>query len=124
MEKIIVSFVGSNKRYKREMQTRFRATYVSGLFAFLGLGFAQIFAGQIVSVRVKTLSNTNLVASKYVRTEKASALVDLRRSAATVFSLQTNSSTFNGCEIHAETTLLRLSLFTKNVKGLNSLKSS
>ena len=124
MEKIIVSFVGSNKRYKREMQTRFRATYVSGLFAFLGLGFAQIFAGQIVSVRVKTLSNTNLVASKYVRTEKASALVDLRRSAATVFSLKTNSSTFNGCEIHAETTLLRLSLFTKNVKGLNSLKSS
>ena len=87
MEKIIVSFVGSNKRYKREMQTRFRATYVSGLFAFLGLGFAQIFAGQIVSVRVKTLSNTNLVASRYIRREKASVLVDLRRSAATVFSL-------------------------------------
>ena len=87
MEKIIVSFVGSNKRYKGTMQRRFRATYLSGLFAFLGLGLAQIFAGQIVSVRVKTLSNTNLVASKYVRREKASALVDLRRSAATVFSL-------------------------------------
>lgn len=49
--------------------------------------FSQIFAGQIVSVRVKTLSNTNLVASRYIRTEKASVLVDLRRSAATVFSL-------------------------------------
>ena len=97
------------------MQRRFRATYLSGLFAFLGLGFAQIFAGQIVSVRVKTLSNTNLVASRYIRREKASVLVDLRRSAATVFSLQTNSSTFHGCEIHAETTLLRLSLFTKSV---------
>ena len=115
MERIIVSFVGNNKRYKRTMQRRFRATHGSGLFAFLGRGFAQIFAGQIVSVRVKTLSNTNLVASRYIRREKASVLVDLRRSAAIVFSLLTNSSTFNGCEIHAETTLLRLSLFTKNV---------
>ena len=68
------------------MQRCFRATHGSGLFAFLGCGFAQIFTGQIVSVRVKTLSDTNLVASRYVR-EKASALVDLRRSAATVFSL-------------------------------------
>ena len=69
------------------MQRRFRATHGSGLFAFLGRGFAQIFAGQIVSVRVKALGNTNLVASKYVRREKASSLVNLRRSAATVFSL-------------------------------------
>lgn len=45
------------------------------------------FRGQIVSVRVKTLGNTNLVASRYVRREKAPVLVDLRRSAGTVFSL-------------------------------------
>ena len=36
----------------------------SGLFAFLGRDFEQIL-GQIVSMSVKTLSNTNLVASRH-----------------------------------------------------------
>ena len=35
----------------------------SGLFALLCCGFEQIF-GQIVSIRMKTLGNTNMVASR------------------------------------------------------------
>ena len=38
-----------------------RTSNESGLFAFLGSGFTKIL-GQIVSIRVKTLSNTNLLA--------------------------------------------------------------
>ena len=42
-------------------------------------GFAQIFQ-QIVSVRVETLNNTNLVASSSIIRKKASPPVDVRRS--------------------------------------------
>ena len=38
----------------------------SGLIAFLGSDFDQFF-GQIVSLRVKSLSNTNFVASRHIR---------------------------------------------------------
>ena len=51
----------------------------SGLFALLGLEFEQIL-GQIISVRVKTLSNTNMVASRHIKIEKGSLSVDVRRS--------------------------------------------
>ena len=49
----------------------------SGLCAFLGSDVAQIF-GQIVSIRVKTLCNTNLLVSRHFRQEKASPPVDKR----------------------------------------------
>ena len=45
----------------------------------VGTGFTQILR-QIVSVRVKTLSHTNLVASRHMKNEKVSLLVDVRRS--------------------------------------------
>ena len=43
----------------------------SGLFELFGRDFEQIL-WQIVSVRVKTLSNTNLVASRNIKEEKGS----------------------------------------------------
>ena len=42
-----------------------------GLFGLLGRDFDQII-GQIVSIRVKTLSNKNLVAYRHVKREKGS----------------------------------------------------
>ena len=41
--------------------------------------FEQLF-GQIVSVRVNTLSHTNLVASRHIKREKSSLSVEVRRS--------------------------------------------
>ena len=46
-----------------------RASTGSGLFAFLSDDFEQIF-GQIVSTTEKTLSNTNLEASRHIKREK------------------------------------------------------
>ena len=51
----------------------------SGLFAFLGRGFVPNF-GQIVSIRVMTLLNTNVVASRFIKREKALLPVAVRRS--------------------------------------------
>ena len=48
-------------------------------FSLLGRDFEQIL-GQIVSIRVKTLSNTNLAASRHIKREKNSFPVDMRRS--------------------------------------------
>ena len=48
-------------------------------FIFLSAGFAQIFS-QIVSIKVKKLSNTNFISSRHVKREKASLPVDVRRS--------------------------------------------
>ena len=42
----------------------------SGRFALLSSNLAQIL-GQIVSIRVKTLGNTNLAASRHIKGEKA-----------------------------------------------------
>ena len=53
-----------------------RTSTGSGLFAFLGGGFSYIFE-QIVFVRVKTLSITNLAALRYFKKEKASLPVDV-----------------------------------------------
>ena len=41
----------------------------SGLFVFFGTDFGQIF-DQIASIRVKTLSNINLVAPRYIKRKK------------------------------------------------------
>ena len=49
----------------------------SCLFALLSRDFEELF-GQIVSIRVKTLSNTNLVAARYIKSEKRSLPVDVR----------------------------------------------
>ena len=46
-----------------------RTSTGSGLFSFLGRGFAQIFE-QIVAVSVKTRSNTNSVVSRNIKREK------------------------------------------------------
>ena len=56
-------------------------------FSFLDDGFAQIFS-QIVSVRVKKLSNTNFISSRLVNREKASLPVDVRRSKKPLLSLR------------------------------------
>ena len=62
-------------------QRRFWATHVnwSELFALFNRDFEQIL-GQNLSLRVKTLSNTNLVAQRYIKREKRSLPVDVRRS--------------------------------------------
>ena len=45
-----------------------RTSTGSGLFPHLSCDFEQTF-GQVVSIRVKTLSNTNLVASRHIKKE-------------------------------------------------------
>ena len=62
-------------------------------FPFIGSGF--LFR-QIVSIRVKKLSNTNLVASRHIKREKGSLPVDVRRSKTLllpVFSTEVNAAT-------------------------------
>ena len=51
----------------------------SGLFALLSRYFERIL-GQIVSIRVRTLSHTNLVASRRIKREKGSLSVEVQRS--------------------------------------------
>ena len=51
----------------------------SGLFAFFGTDFGQIFE-QIASIRVKILSNINLVVPRHIKREKASLPVEVHRS--------------------------------------------
>ena len=63
-----------------------RTSTGSGLFALFSLDFEQIFE-QNVSLRVKTLSNTNLVASRYIKREKHSLPVDVRRSKTSLVKL-------------------------------------
>ena len=58
----------------------------NGLFALLSRDFEQIF-GQIVSVRIKTLGNTNMVASRLIKREKGSLPVDVRRSKTSLLKL-------------------------------------
>ena len=48
-------------------------------FAHLSCDF-EVTCEQIVSVRVKTLSHTNLVASRHIKREKSSLPVDVHRS--------------------------------------------
>ena len=68
-----------------------RTSTGNGLFAFLGGGFSYTFE-QIVFVRVKRLSITNLVALRYFKKEKASLPVDVRRSKTSLLRLPIVSS--------------------------------
>ena len=63
-----------------------RASTRSSLFEFYGRDFEQIL-GQIVSVRVKTLSNINLVASRHINREKGSLPIEVRRSKTSLLKL-------------------------------------
>ena len=63
----------------------------SGRFALLSPGFEQMF-GQIVSIRMKTIGNTNMVASRLIKREKGSLLVDVCRSKTTLLKLHNNAS--------------------------------
>ena len=72
-------------------------TYLSGLrqpevdlFVPLSHDVEQLF-GQIVSVRVKPPSKTNLVASRLIKREKGSLPVDVRRSKTSLLELPFNS---------------------------------
>ena len=56
-----------------------RTSTGSGLFALFSRDFEQIL-GQNLSLRVKALSRTYLLASRYVKREKHSLPVDVRRS--------------------------------------------
>ena len=63
-----------------------RASTGSGVFALFGSDFEQRLE-KIVSLRVKSLSNTNLVASWHIKREKVSLPVDLRRSKTSLVKL-------------------------------------
>ena len=67
---------------------RFGATHVKRKWPFLLLGsdFAQFFL-QIVSIRVKILNNTILVASKHVKRGKASLPIDMCHSKTPLLKL-------------------------------------
>ena len=58
----------------------------SGLFAISSHDFEQIFE-QILSVRVESLSNTDLVSSRHLKREKGSLPVDVRRSKTSLLKL-------------------------------------
>ena len=60
------------------------------LFAPLSRDFEQLFR-QIVSRRVKTPSNKNLVASRLIKRERGSLPVDVRRSKTSLLELPSNS---------------------------------
>ena len=68
-----------------------RTSRGNGIFALLSLVFKQIF-GQIVFLRVKTLCNTNVVASRLIKREKRSLPDDVRRRKTSVVKLPQWSS--------------------------------
>ena len=63
-----------------------RTSTGSGRFELLSRDFEQIF-GQIVSIRITTLSNTNTVASRHIKRERGSLPVDVRRSKTSLLKL-------------------------------------
>ena len=63
----------------------------SGLFVPFDRDLEQIL-GQIVSIRVKTLSNKNLVASWHIKREKNSLPVDFHRSKTSLLKFPILSS--------------------------------
>ena len=58
----------------------------TGLFVFLGGGFAKIFK-QIVSIRVTKLSNTNLVALRKIKRNKVTLLAHVHHTKMSLFKL-------------------------------------
>ena len=79
---VVNTLVGSksNDVFERRASTR------SSLFEFYGRDFEQIL-GQIVSVRVKTLSNTDLVAKRHINSEKGLLPIDVGRSKTSLLKL-------------------------------------
>ena len=63
-----------------------RTSTGSVFFSFLDSGFAH-FLGQLVSIIVKTLRNTNLGASRCFKMKKTSLPVDVRRSKTPLLKL-------------------------------------
>ena len=63
-----------------------RTSTGSGFFVLLRHDFEQMF-GQIFSIRVKALSNTNLLASRHIIIEKGPLPVDARLSKTSLFKL-------------------------------------
>ena len=68
-----------------------RTSTGSGPFSSLDDDFVQIFS-QIVSIRVKKLSNTNFISSRHIKREKSSLPVDVRRSKASLLKLPNDYS--------------------------------
>ena len=62
----------------------------SGPFALLSRNFEQIL-GQMVSLRVNILSNTNLIVPRHIKREKDTLLVDERRSKTSLLKLPIDS---------------------------------
>ena len=63
-----------------------RTSTGSGFFVLLRHDFEQMF-GQIFSIRVKTLSNTNLLPSRHIIIEKGPLPVDARLSKTSLLKL-------------------------------------
>ena len=100
-----IIFTWNNDAFERRTSTG------SGLFALLSRDFEQIW-GQIVSLRVKTLSNTNLVVPRHIKKKKAyfwlTSVAQERRCLNTL--LTSNVMTMNGTPITVITGM-RLLLF-------------
>ena len=82
-----------------------------GLFALLSNDFEQIF-GQIVSIRVKTLSHTNSVALRHIKREKGQLPVAVRPSKTSILKLTLAYSNHH-CQKFADTR--RVSTTKKNL---------
>ena len=67
-----------------------RTSTGSRRFALLSRYFEQIF-GQIVSLRIKTLGNTNMVASRLINRKKDSLPVDVSRSKTSLLAPRSKS---------------------------------
>ena len=90
-------------------------------FAPLSRDFEQSF-GQIVSIRVKTLSNTNLVASRHIKKEKRSLPVDMRRSKTSLEYLNAWNRLDKGLSIQPERNGIREGLGCVSAFGLVEVK--
>ena len=81
------------------------------------------FFGQIVSIRVKTLSNTNLVTSRHIKREKRPLPVDMRRSKTSLEYLNAWNRLDKGLSIvQAERNGIRKGLVCVSALGLVELK--
>ena len=98
-----IIFTWNNDVFERRTSTG------SGLFALLSRDFEQIW-GQIVSLRVKTLSNTNLVVPRHIKKKKANFwLTSVAQKRHCLNSLLTsNVRTVNGTPIMVITSSLFL----------------
>ena len=75
----------SHKRKLKQRRFEPRTSSGSGLFALSSRDFKQL-----LSIRVKTLTHTNLVALKHIKRENGSLPVDVRRSKTELLKLPKN----------------------------------